>query len=256
MASRYGVLNVLLFFVVLLLIFKNNEIWTPPQLAEKKEGGKKIEVQAEPLPPLTVPQQSSLRESLVGIAEKNIFHPDRKEFSILTMETGKPVSRPAIQLYGVMITDEVQTASISNPSRPLTRGEREIKTIKIGDRVEGYQLAKILPDRVILEAPGDTFEVLLYDPKSPKKRVGIKTPIRPAEITGTRPVPTPLPGSPSAAPKSFPIPAIPGSMEYPIIPQVQSATPGPVSPTPIPDRSILRGRRSVTPGLSAAGGTN
>jgi hypothetical protein len=258
MSSKYGVVNVLLFFVVLLLIFKNIEIWTPPSMTDKKEGGKKIEGQTESLPALTSPPSASVRESLLGIGEKNIFNPDRKEFSILTGETAKPVSRPTIQLYGVVITNEVQTASISNPTRLPARGERELKTIKVGDRVEGYQLTKILPDRVILEAPGDTYEVLLYDPKSPKRRAVIRTPSKPAETMDPRPVPTPtpLPSSPSAAPRSFPIPSLPGSMEYPAIPQVESATPKPVSPTPIPDRNILRGRRAITPGLPAAGGTN
>jgi hypothetical protein len=35
----------------------------------------------------------------------------------------------------------------------------------------GYKLAKIMPDRITMEAPGDSFDVLLYDPKAPKKRV-------------------------------------------------------------------------------------
>ena len=258
MASRVGVVNILLFFLLLLLIFKNIEIWTPPQLTIKKEEGKKMEVQAEPFPALTVLQKPSPRESILGIAEKNIFHPDRKEFSILTLEPGKPMSRPPIQLYGVVITNEVQTASISNPTKAIAKGEREIKTIKIGDRVEGYQLTKILPDRVILEATGDVYEVLLYDPKSPKKRAVLRTPYRPAEITSPRPVPapTPLPSSPSAEPQSFSIPSLPGSTEYPTVPQMESTTPRPVSPTPLPDPSILRGRRSLMPVLPPGGGTN
>ena len=258
MASRYGVINVLLFFLLLLLVFKNIEIWTPLPLADKREGGKKMEVQTEPLPSLTGPQKSSSRESLVGIGEKNIFHPDRKEFSILALEPEKPVSRPPIQLYGVMITDEVKTASISNPTKPLAKGEREIKTIKIGDRVGGYQLTKILPDRVILEAPGDTYEVLLYDPKSPKKRAEVKPPSRPAGTMSPLPVPTPapLPTPPLAGPAPFPIPVLPGPMGQPSEPQVESTTPRPVSPAPIPDPNILRGRRPLRPALPPAGGTN
>jgi len=180
MASRYGVVNILLFFVLLLLIFKNNEVWTLPQLEYKKEAGKKAAVPTEPLPALAATQGPSLRESLVVIAEKNIFHPARKEFSLLTGEPAKPATRPPIQLYGVMITNDVQSASIANPTKPLPKGERDIKTIKIGDRVGDYQLTRILSDRVILEAPGDTYEVLLYDPKSPKKRAEVKPPSRPA----------------------------------------------------------------------------
>ena len=251
MASRYGVVNVLLFFVFFLLILKNFEVWTPPQLVDKKEGGKKIEAPTDLLPALAVTPGSSLRESFVVIAEKNIFHPDRKEFLTLTAEQPKATPRPQIQLYGVMITDDVQTASIANPTKPLPKGEREIKTIKIGDRVGDYKLTQILSDRVTLEAPGDTYEVLLYDPKSPKKRAEVKPPSRPAGIMSPLLAPTPAPlSTPSAAaPRPILIPSLPRPMEPPSESKVEATMPRPVSPTPIPDPSILRGRRSIGPGL-------
>ncbi|MDH4268327.1 MAG: hypothetical protein OEW45_22095 [Deltaproteobacteria bacterium] len=258
MASRYAVLNVLLFFIILLLIFKNDEIWTPPKLAYKKEGGKKVEAQAAPLPALAVTQEPPLRESFTVIAEKNIFHPDRKEFSLLTVESAKLKVRPPLQLYGVMIANDVQTASIANPTKPLPKGERETKTIKIGDQVGDYKLTQILPDRIVLEAPGDTYEVLLYDPKSPKKRAAVKAPPRPAEKTGTLRVspPSPLPKSPSAAPQPIPIPILPRPMVTSSEPKVESTTPMPVNPAPIPDPNILRGRRSLRPGLPPGDGGN
>jgi len=258
MTSRYGIVNILLLFIIFLLIFKNDEIWTTPQLADKKEGVKKSEAPTEFLPALAVTQGSSLRESLVVIAEKNIFHPDRKEFSLLTGEPAKPATRPPIQLYGVMITNDVQSASIANPTKPLPKGEREIKTIKIGDRVGDYQLTRILSDRVILEAPGDTYEVLLYDPKSPKKRAEVKPPSRPAGIMSPLPVPTPAPlPTPSAVvPRPIPIPSLPRPLEPSAEPKVEATTPSPVSPTPLPDPSILRGRRSIRPGLPSGDGRN
>ena len=43
--------------------------------------------------------------------------------------------------------------------------------LKIGDRIGEYKLAKILPDRIALEAMEDAFEVLLCDPAKPKKRI-------------------------------------------------------------------------------------
>ena len=48
-------------------------------------------------------------------------------------------------------------------------------TLKIGEKIGEYKLAKILPDRITMEATGDSFDVLLYDPKVPKKKPEIRT---------------------------------------------------------------------------------
>lgn len=171
MSSRYGVLCILLFFVVLLLAYKNYETWSQPlERAGKKEAAKKPQLKGEPSPAMERPKQPSSGESVLLIAQKNIFNPDRKEFPLLTVEQTRPTAaaRPQIILYGVMIADDTQTASVINPGRPLPKGEREIKTLKVGDPIGDYKITKILPDRITVEAPGDSFEVLLYDPRLPK----------------------------------------------------------------------------------------
>lgn len=74
-------------------------------------------------------------------------------------------------------------------------------TLKAGDRIGEYKLAKILSDRITLEAEEDTFEVLLYDPGVPKRRSDVRTESKPATITSTMPgsaptsagVPPPIP---------------------------------------------------------------
>jgi hypothetical protein len=110
------------------------------------------------------------------IAEKNVFNPDRKEFSTAAAAAmSKPISRPQVTLQGFVLAEGYQSASIVNPGRPLHKGERETKSMRIGDMVGEYKLSKILPDRILLEAGEDSFEVLLYDPRSPKKRVEVKT---------------------------------------------------------------------------------
>ena len=43
-------------------------------------------------------------------------------------------------------------------------------TVKLGDQIGEFKLAKILPDRITMEAAGDSFEVLLYDPRTPKTK--------------------------------------------------------------------------------------
>ena len=256
MALKYGVVNVLLCFIIFLLIFKNDEIWTTPQSIDKKEGVKKGESPTEPPPALTVPRGSSFQESLLVITEKNIFHPDRKEFSLPAVEPAKPAIRPPVQLYGVMIVSDLKTASIANPSKPIPKGERETKTMKIGDRVGEYQLTQILPDRIVLEAPGDTYEVLLYDPKSPKKRAVVKTPSKPAGVISAFPAPTALPAPAGVAPAPIPIPGLPRPMIPSAEPKIESTPPRSVGPAPIPDPSVLRGRRIMRPGLPSGEGKN
>ena len=256
MKLRYGVVNVLLCFIIFLLIFKKDQIWTPPQVTDKKEGVKKSESSTEFLRASPVPPGASFRDSLMVIAEKNIFNPDRKEFSLPAVEPAKPMSRPPIQLYGVMITNDLQTVSIANPTKPLPKGEREIKTIKIGDRVGDYRLTQILPDRITLEAPGDSYEVLLYDPKSPKKRTAVMTPSKPAEITSALPGPTPLPTPSGVAPAAIPIPSIPRPYAPSSEPKIGFTPPPSVSPAPIPDPYPLRGRRAIRPDVPPAEGRN
>ncbi len=248
MKLRYGVVNVLLAFIIFLLIFKNDEIWTTPRMAPKKEGVKKGEFPAaESLPALPVAEGSPIRESLMVIAEKNIFHPDRKEFDLPAAVPAKPAARPSIQLFGVLISNDLKTVSIANPGKPLPKGERETKTMKIGDRVGDYQLTQIMADRIILEAPGDTYEVLLYDPKLPKKRVVVKTPSKPAEVTSALPLPTASPVPAGVAPGGMPVPSLPRPVQPPPQTKMEPALPMPLSPAPIPDPSMIRSRRTLRP---------
>jgi len=259
MSSRYGVLCFLLFFVVLLLAYENYETWSQPiQWAARKEVQKKTEGKGEPSSVFEAAQKLFPSGSVPLIAQNNIFNPDRKEFPVLTSgtaEQGRPAVRPQIVLYGVMIADDYQTASIVNPGRPMHKGEREIKTLKVGDPVGDYKITKILPDRITVEAPGDSFEVLLYDPKTPKKRSEVKTTGRPAEVTSTLPAPPPAPAPPGIPQSTFPQPppAPPGSARQPVI---EGQAPRPVTPAPIPDADIWRGRRAPRAGTTPEGERN
>lgn len=248
MSYRYGVLCLLLSFIVLLLALKNYEAWVHPSgWVPKRETAKKAEARTEVSALMRSTRGSSPREAILEIAEKNIFNPERKEFPLLTVESTKPIVRPPILLYGVVISDDYQTASIVYQGRPLQKGERDIKTLKIGDRIGDYELTKILPDRITLEAGGDSFEILLYDPKSPKKRVDVKTPAKPADVRGTHPVAAPAPAPAPAVPKPSPPQVAPRPMEPARGSAIEAPMPKPVTPAPIPDPGLWRGRRSIRP---------
>ena len=240
MSSRYGFLSFLVLGLLLLLIFKNYEVWTKPiELVPEKNVGKKSQIkpQNKPEVPSTIGAQkdpASLK-SYISIAAKNIFSPERKDFPIPIGDGKKELVRPQIVLYGVTIVGEYRAASIANPGRPLRKGERETFTVRAGERIGDYKLAKILSDRITLEAQGDTFEVLLYDSKLPKRRMDVKTEGRPATVTSTQPVPL---SPPSAIPVPGSTPAVTG-MPMPVPPAAQGRVttpqPAPVSPSaPIP----------------------
>jgi len=264
MSPRYGILCAFLFLFILLLSYENYETWSSPgALAYKKEGDKKGEGKPEPLPGIPAAKDAAPRQSFDIVSEKNIFNPDRKEFSSqATPGMGKPITRPPITLYGVVIAENYQIASIINPGRPLHKGEREIKTIKIGDSVGEYKLTKIMQDRIVLEGGEDSFEVLLYDPRSPKKRLEVKTPSVPAAITSAVPSapfpevrptvppaavapppatpPSPRPTTPVPVPRS-PSPKPEGGYQSPATAPVQTAPPSAADP------GLWRGRRPVSP---------
>lgn len=268
MFQRYGILCVLLFLMVLILAYENYEIWSSPRaLAPQKEGDKKGEGKPEPLPSILAPKETAPRQSFNVIGERNIFNPDRKEFFIQATPgtgIGKPFTRPPITLYGVVISENYQVASIGSPGRPLHKGEREIKTVRIGESVGEYKVAKIMPDRIVLESGEGSLEVLLYDPRYPKRRKEIRTPSPSTKVTSTVSPSPARKGKPMLPPGAIvpPVATPPTPGSRPIIPQPAPLTPGlqpreglqsptPPGQTSTPsalDPGLWRGRRPLYPG--------
>ncbi len=283
MSSRYGVFCVVLFIVVLALGFKNYEIWSfPAGGVTKREVPKRPDSKPEAITPAAPQREIQPREGFKVIAEKNIFNPDRKEFpSVAAMDQSRVSVRPQITLYGVVVSGDFQSATIVNPGRPLQKGEREPKTVKVGDAVGDYKVSKILEDRIVMSNEADSYEILLYDPSAPKKRIEAKTPTQPVTVTsatgGPAPGPAPAPGATPGAGIPQPVPSIsparPATMggpsplsAQPAIPSPQPGSPGVASPStgptmqpsaPQPSSSgttptpgIWRGRRPMQSGSS------
>ena len=256
MSLRYGVLCLVLLFVVSVLCLKNYETWTLPiKVVSEKETAKKTLTKIEGAPPVVGQKESTAIQSYVLAAERNIFHPERKDFPILTPSmpeaAKKPPARPKIVLYGVTSVGDYQSASIVNPGRPLQKGEREVMTLRVGDRIGDYRLAKILPDRIVMEAPEDAFEVLLYDPNMPKKRIHIKTESKPTTVTSTLPPSAPPPEAPKPAPSREIVGKPPEPLrERPIeAPVPRPAPPGLVPSPPVapPAQPLQRPRSRMAP---------
>jgi hypothetical protein len=257
MSSKYGFLSFLVLGAVLLLIFENYELWTQPiKFVPKKKAAKRSQSKPEGKPGVpstkgTEKDPTSIKSYIV-IAEKNIFSPERKDFPIPAGNGKKELVRPQVVLYGVTILGDYQAASIANPGRPLRKGERETFSVKPGERIGEYKLTKILSDRITLEAEGDTFEVLLYDSKMPKKRTDVRTEVKPTAPTGTQPVPAgPAPRTTATA--STPTPP------RPIPPAAQGRVATPAPPVPVspsaPAPYTRRGGRMPFPNYPSAAPT-
>ncbi len=205
MSLKYGALCFVLLLVVFFLATKSYDALTrDPELISDQGVVKKSGVRTEGLPMMAVAKEPASVASYRSIAEKNIFNPDRKDFPVTGPESvTKPAARPQVVLYGVAISENHQSASVVSPGRPLKKGEREQMTLKLGERIGDYKLAKVSSDRITLEAQGDTFEVLLYDPKMPKKRTDIRTENKPATLSkeGEPPGTPPSPSTPTGPPR-------------------------------------------------------
>ncbi len=247
MSIKYGVFCIILSFLILFLAIKSYEAWTHSvEVAPDKITMKKSEAKVN-VPPVTpVAQEPSATKTYISIAEKNIFSPERKDFPTTAPGSGtsmRTMVRPQIILYGITLSQDYQSVSIVHTGRPLRKGEREMMTLKIGERIGEYKLAKIFLDRITLEAEGDTFEVPLYDPRTPKRRKDVKTETKPASVTTAVPTPT----SPSAAPSKPPQESVQRPQE-PVPGGITTPTPLPSPARPsFPPPSTVRGRRLYSP---------
>ncbi len=99
------------------------------------------------------------------IAEKNLFHPDRKV--PVEKKDNKLLVRPEIVLYGTMIAGDKKLAYIEDKKAPYStpgRGKRQV-TIPEGGMISGFKLTEIHEDRILLVRGEEKMLVRLNDGK-------------------------------------------------------------------------------------------
>jgi hypothetical protein len=116
-------------------------------------------------------------------------------------------------------------------------------SLKVGDKVGDYKLAKVLPDRIVMEGIEDSFEVLLHDAKAPKKRMEVRTESKPAAVTSTLPT-VPAPEAPKTRPPTVAETAPPAP---------PAVTTRPIAPTQVPRPVLPSARRRMILGPPGAG---
>ncbi len=101
MSLRYAILSLLALFIIVLFGVKNYEIWTAPIEVIPKKGmvKKQVATAATECPPAAGTQkETKLMDAYTLISEKNIFHPERKEFLAQGGPGKKPIVRPQVVL--------------------------------------------------------------------------------------------------------------------------------------------------------------
>ena len=156
---RSGVLSLLLFFAIFILALKNYKTWTFPVEVLPEKGVTKKSVEKIESPPAVAGQKESTDiQSYIFVSDKNIFSPERKEFPVTPppQQVKPPTVRPQIVLYGVTMVGDYQSASVVNSGRPVKPGERPMMSVKVGDQIGEFKVAKILADRITMEAVEDS----------------------------------------------------------------------------------------------------
>lgn len=207
MKRRYLFISIGLAAIAIVLGVKLFEIWlsAPAEISYEDAALKPTE---RTIPTGQIPSPSDYQ----AIIEKDLFRPSRTKPASVVVEV-KPA--PRFNLYGVIMVGEKKRAILGS-DEPL----RKPQSFKIGDVViEGYTVADILRDRVILKRGAEQLEIALKSafinlPSPWKKITGSYGAVGPDAASkqppssffqiGDKP---PIPGLPPAKPSVIVVPA-------------------------------------------------
>ncbi|MEE9910467.1 MAG: hypothetical protein K4571_01985 [Deltaproteobacteria bacterium] len=162
MIEHLNILNILLFAGAVLLFFLlDYPLLTGPNTIAKREP-KSAPVQGEEK---AAPAGSMAYLDYAAVAEKNLFHPERKV--PVEKKDKQLVVRPEIVLYGTLITGDKKIAYLEDKKAPFAtpgRGKRQVAVVE-GGMVSGYKLGEVHEDFIVLTRADDKMIVRLNDQK-------------------------------------------------------------------------------------------
>jgi len=202
MLSKIWLINVVLALFVTFFGFKAYGVWVQgnngidiPHMAGKPAQG--IPKPAEVSHKRNIPPESTY-DVLMTL---NLFAPERSEVLPETAKGDEKSRRPNVveqkniqqyfrnlTLYGLVITNDSAEALVSHPvaksalegrkttiPRNARRNIRRLTAkqtqwVKVGNTLGDFKVVSIKPDRVLLKAGDQTYDLLLYDKEKLKKR--------------------------------------------------------------------------------------
>ncbi len=206
MSWKIWLFNLALAAAVVMTGAKARDVWSEVDRRPVEAG-----TVARPLP--VAGKEVSLRHmpdiaAYEAIEAHNLFSPSRKPpqeavEAASASADDKPVPPPPppdkIYLNGVILSDEYKGALVRDlQAKP---GQRQERWVSVGDSVEGFKVAAIARDRIVLEGPGGSYEIMLHDRGKPR------VPMRPSSMAGAptvvavgaAPPPPPSPARPTTA---------------------------------------------------------
>ena len=163
-----------------------------------------------PAAALVVPLAAPARDYTV-VSQQNPFHPERND----AVPQEAKASGPPPLVYGSMILGKEKFALLGTESDPKPR-----KVVE-GEMFNGYRLAEVLPQSVVLEADGARNEVMLYNAAARLRREQVRT-----QSSSAPPPPVQTVGAQSAATTTVESPAAAAQNPYPKD-RITAATPAP-----------------------------
>ncbi len=164
------------------------------------------------------------------VADKNLFHPERRYATSNIAKEDSPVERPDILYFGSVITQEKKIAYIEDKKNPYStpgRGKRQTQLAE-GAIIGGYTLKEVNPENIVLVRGDDKFVINLRDEKD---RNPGETTLKPHVASGK-----------TRTPSSHTVPPMPPEGKVssgPAMPQ-PGVGPGPLPPTAPPRPSIKK----------------
>ncbi len=206
MLSRIWLINVILLLLFAFFGVKAYGVWF-----QGNTGDKIPEIAGSPvqktLKPVAAPHERKISPETKydALITLNLFHPERTE-TILGApkpdEKSKKLSAVEqknikqyfsnLALYGLVITNDSAEALVSLPvAKPVLKGRKtsipkntrrnvkrltvkQTQWVKAGDTLGDFKVVSIKPDRVILKAGEQSYDLLLYDKDNLKKRAAPK----------------------------------------------------------------------------------
>ncbi len=127
-------------------------------------------IKPRPVPPLQTPAAAATAPDYAVVAQQNPFHPERNDAVPPPPTQAAAPNGPPPLIYGSMILGKEKFALMGTEQDPKPHKVME------GDSFNGYKLAQVMPQSVVLEANGSKNEVMLYNALSRLRRDYARTP--------------------------------------------------------------------------------
>ena len=172
------------------------------------------------------------RGDYMVVAEKNVFHPERKP-----TKSQPDAPPPEFTVYGTIVgaTKAAFIEDKKNPYSTQGRGQRQ-RLVHEGDTISGYKVSKITAEDVEFTQNDNKLTVRVIDSAKKKTRQSVESTRTATATPAPAQTPSPMPPMPSQVTPppmpSMPMPALP----MPMPPQAPASKSPPHSMAPAPAR--------------------